>query len=514
MLEIKKLNIKTKNDREIINNLNLNVNSGDKIAIIGEEGNGKSTLLKSIYDSSLITDYCIVTGEILKKNIKLGYLEQSLNKKWDNILVEEYFLKINPDSEIDYERYANINEMYKIFSEIKLNTEYITSEKLISTLSGGEKVKIQIAKLLIESPDILLLDEPTNDLDIEALEWLEDFIINSKIPIIYVSHDEALLENTANTILHLEQINNKTKAKHTIEKIGYNEYVEKRLYLISRQEQISKKEHDEYEEKMKKYRQIYERVHNEQNKISRQDPAGGRLLKKKMKSVKALGKRLEEQELTKKPYVEEHILVKFHNDEKIHDKKVILNFKLDELKINNKILSSNIELLVIGKEKVCIIGSNGVGKTTLLKLIHDNLKDREDIKVGYMPQNYEELLDNDSNVLDFIRTEYTKEEETLARTYMGSMKYTTEEMTGKIGNLSGGQKAKLFLVKLILNKCDVLILDEPTRNLSPLSNPVIRETLSNFNGAIISISHDRKYIEEVCDTVYRLTGDGLDKLTQ
>lgn len=513
MLEIRKLNIKMQNDREIINNLNLNVNSGDKIAIIGEEGNGKSTLLKCIYNTNLISSYCMVTGEIVKKNIKLGYLEQFLDSKWNDVSIENYFFKDTPDSEIDYERYGNINEIYRIFTEIRLNIDYINSDKLIGTLSGGEKVKIQISKLIFDKTNILLLDEPTNDLDIDALEWLEDFIINSKLPIIYVSHDETLLENTANTILHLEQINNKKEAKHTIERIGYNEYVEKRLYLISKQEQISKKEHAEYDDKMKKYRQIYERVHNEQNNISRQNPSGGRLLKKKMKSVKALGKRLENEELTEKPYVEEQILVKFHNDDKIHDKKVILDFKLVELKMSNNILSKNIELFVIGKEKLAIIGSNGIGKTTLLKLIYDNLKVRTDIKVGYMPQNYEELLDESSTVLDFVKDEYTKEEETLARTYMGSMKFTVNEMTGKIGNLSGGQKAKLFLIKLILEKCDVLVLDEPTRNLSPLSNPVIRETLCNFHGCIISISHDRKYVTEVCDTVYKLTNSGLNKLT-
>lgn len=303
MLEIRKLDIKTKNEREIINNLNLVVNSTDKIAIIGEEGNGKSTLLKCIYDKTLIEDYCIISGEIFKKG-KIGLLEQFLDKRWENTTVQDYFLKDTPESEVDYDKYSSINELYQIFANIRLNADYITSDKLIKTLSGGEKVKVQIAKILINQPDLLLLDEPTNDLDIESLEWLESFIINLRIPVIFVSHDETLLEKTANTILHIEQINNKRNSKYTIERMGYREYVEKRIYLISRQEQISKKEHAEYEEKMKRYKRIYEKVHNAQNNISRQDPAGGRLLKKKMKSVKALEKRLENQELTKKPYYE------------------------------------------------------------------------------------------------------------------------------------------------------------------------------------------------------------------
>lgn len=511
MLELKNINISTQNDRSIIKDLNLTVNTKDKIAVIGEEGNGKSTLLKYIYDPSLVSSYCVTSGTVIKNNTRLGYLEQFLDKRWNSVLIEDYILRENIDDELNYENYPDIAQVYRMFAKLKLNADYLYSDKIIGTLSGGEKVKIQLVKILLKEPDILLLDEPTNDLDIDGLKWLEQFIQDSKIPIIYVSHDETLLENTANTILHLEQINNKTESKHTIEKIGYREYVEKRLHLISRQEQISKKEHQEYEKQMKKFRQIYERVHNEQENISRADPGGGRLLKKKMKSVKSLEKRLEEKELTKMPYVEEQILIKFHNEDSIYDKKTIINLNLDELYIDNRKLSSNISLLVKGKDKIGIIGSNGTGKTTLLKYIYNELKDREDIVVGYMPQNYEDLLDPEVSVLEFIKTEYTKAEETLAMTYLGSMKFTKNEMLSKIADLSGGQRAKLFLVKLILDECNVLILDEPTRNLSPLSNPVIRKTLSEYLGSIISVSHDRKYLAEVCDTIYLLTDTGLEK---
>lgn len=512
MLELKNVNISTYKDRDIIKDLNLNINNKDKIAIIGEEGNGKSTLLKYIYNPKLIEDYCIADGTVIRNNLNIGYLEQFLSKDWNNVLIEDYFLKDLPIDEIDYDRYNDLAKVYNIFTTLHLNTEFLNTNKSIGTLSGGEKVKMQIAKILLNSPDILLLDEPTNDLDIEGLKWLENFILNTTLPIIYVSHDETLLENTANCILHLEQINNKAKSKYTFERIGYKEYVEKRLHLLSKQEQISKKEHEEHEKQMQKFRQIYERVNFEQENISRANPSGGRLLKKKMKSVKSLEKRLNEKELTEKPNVEEHIILKFHNEDNIYNKKTILNFNLDELYVNDRKLSENISLLVKGKDKVVIIGSNGAGKTTLLKAISENLKKRNDLIVGYMPQNYDESFDNDMPVLDFIKSQYTKEEETLARTYMGSMKFTTEEMLGKIGNLSGGQKAKLFLVKLILKKCNVLILDEPTRNLSPLSNPVIRQTLKDFNGCIISVSHDRKYIDEVCNSVYMLTKDGLEKI--
>ncbi len=146
-----------------------------------------------------------------------------------------------------------------------------------------------------------------------------------------------------------------------------------------------------------------------------------------------------------------------------------------------------------------------------MKEIYNSLKERKDIKVGYMPQNYEDILDTFEYIQDFLSSCGLKEELTKSRMYLGNMKFTQEEMTSKIKDLSNGTKAKLFLVKLVLEKCNVLLLDEPTRNVSPLSNPVIRKSLREYKGAIISISHDRRYIEEVIDDVYTLTENGLRK---
>ena len=159
---------------------------------------------------------------------------------------------------------------------------------------------------------------------------------------------------------------------------------------------------------------------------------------------------------------------------------------------------------VIGNEKIGIIGNNGSGKTTLLKKIYQEMRQRKDITVGYMPQDYNELLDPNITPEQFLNPEGKKDGQTLARTYLASMKFIPEETVGKIETLSGGQKAKLFLVKLMIDNYDVLLLDEPTRNLSPLSNPVIRSLLKEYEGAIISVSHDRKYIKEVCDRVYKI----------
>ena len=229
-----------------------------------------------------------------------------------------------------------------------------------------EKEKIGILRLLLEECDILFLDEPTNDLDIESLEWLETFINSTDKPIIYVSHDETLLSNTANMILHLEQIKNKTECRHTLLKIDYDTYVEKRLQTILKTTQVAKSEKREFDKRQEKLRQIMQKVEHQQNTITRADPHGGRLLKKKMHALKSQERKLEERELTELPDVEEGIHF-FFEDVSIPKNKVILKLHIPELKVQNKVLSRNIKLEVIGNTHICIIGKNGVGKSTLIK---------------------------------------------------------------------------------------------------------------------------------------------------
>lgn len=497
MLEVKNVDIII-STRYLIKSLSFTLNKGDKLAIIGEEGNGKSTLLKSLLG---ICDYATITGTINFNNNRVGYLEQSLIEEKLNCRVYD-FLFINED---DY--YNRINNLYRYLEKLGIDESIL--EQTMNTLSGGEKVKVSILKLLLEEYDILFLDEPTNDLDIETLEWLESFINESNLPIIYVSHDETLLSRTANMILHIEQVKKKTECRHTIIKLDYDTYVENRLKSIEKQKQIATSEKREFIKKEEKLRKVMQKVEHEQNTISRRDPHGARVLKKKMHSLKAQEKRLDNTELTEYPDVEESIRF-FFEDVFIPRNKEIIRLNSEELKVNDKLLSKNIKLDIIGNTHLCIIGHNGVGKTTLIKRIYDELKSRVDISVGYMPQNYDDILNNYETVLDFIASK-NKDDITKSLMYLGNMNFTREEMLGSISNLSNGTKAKLFLMKLVIDKCNVLILDEPTRNLSPLSNPVIRNVLAAFKGTIISISHDRKYIDEVIDEVYILTSEGITK---
>ncbi len=506
MLQIKNLTITHKKDlRELIRNLSFTLNPGDKMAIIGEEGNGKSTLLKLITDEKLTEDYASYTGEIIKTGMRLGYLAQELTQEQKAQTIYAFcceqpgFWDLSP------------REIGDAAREVGLTEELLYADRPVSSLSGGERVKLQLACLRMARPDALLLDEPSNDIDIETLEWLERFILSSEAPVLFVSHDETLIENTANRILHLELVRKKTLPRATVVRMPYRQYVAERLSSLERQEQMARKEASEYRKQMERYRQIYQRVEHEQNVISRQDPGGARLLKKKMKAVKSMGRRFEreQEDRTQLPDVEEALLAGFEENVSLPVGKTVLDFQLDALKVEDRILAQDIVLRVTGPEKVVIIGRNGAGKTTLLRRIAGELLERQDVKAAYMPQNYEELLDGRLTPVEFLAPEGNKGAVTKARTFLGSVKYTPEEMAHPIAALSGGQKAKLLFIKMILDGCNVLVLDEPTRNFSPLSNPVIRRVLRCYGGAIISISHDRKYIGEVCDRELRLTPEGI-----
>lgn len=497
MFDIKNVDICV-STRYLIKNLNLTLNRGDKCAIIGEEGNGKSTLLKAILG---LADYAILSGTVSFNGNRVGYLSQNLRGNLSGTVKDYLFLG-------DDEYYSNIGKLYELFDDFELDEAILKQD--INTLSGGELVKVSLMYILLDNPDILFLDEPTNDLDIKALEWLEGFINSTDKPILYVSHDETLLENTANMILHIEQVKKKQECIHTVVRTTYSEYVEMRIRKLDNTLRIAKNERREMKKREEKLNRIMNSVHDKQNSISRSDPHGAKVLKTKMKSLKAQEKKISNTSLTEMPDPEEGIYFSF-DDLNVPKSKVILNLQLDELKSPNKVLAKNIELEVKGSEHVCIVGDNGTGKTTLMRVIYDVLRKRNDISVGVMPQDYMEILKSYKTPLDFVAS--TDEDDiTDARKYLGNMKFTRDEMIGDIKNLSNGSLAKLFLVKLVREKYDVLLLDEPTRNTSPLSNPIIRGELKRFNGTIISVSHDRKYINEVATYLYELKDGFLKKI--
>lgn len=507
MLQIKNLSMNhTKDSHVLSENLSFVLNEGDKAAVIGEEGNGKSTLLKLIFNPELAEDYIEHSGEIIRNGAVFGYLAQEISDSEKEVSVSEFCRKSGFSELFPY-------EVHEIASQIGIDPEIFESERKMKTLSGGEKVKVRMASVLAGRPDILLLDEPSNDIDIETLEWLEKFINSCNLPVLFISHDETLLENTANMIIHMEQLRRKTAARCTVSRLSYRKYVDERLSGFEKQEQMARSEKRDYDKKMDRYRRIYQKVDHQQENISRQDPHGGRLLKKKMHSVKSMGKRFEKEKenMTQMPESEDAIFLRFGEEAEVPRGKRVLSLEIPELSAGEKRLCGEIKLGISGGEKICIIGKNGAGKTTLLRKIAGELLERNDIKAAYMPQNYEEGFDLLKNPVELLAKGGTKEERTKIRTFLGSIKFTGDEMSHPARELSGGQKAKLFFAKMALGDYNVLILDEPTRNLSPLSNPMIRDVLKNFGGVIISVSHDRKYIAEVCETVYELSPEGLIK---
>ncbi len=510
MLQIHNLTIRlTKDLRTVLQDFSFSLNQGDKAAIIGEEGNGKSTLIKLLHDPSFMEGYAEYDGSIYKSGTRTGYLPQELAPEFYSMTVFQFGETYINHSLLDE------GELERLTSELGLQVGFLSSQQAVSTLSGGERIKLQLLSVLAQKPDVLLFDEPTNDIDIKTLEWLESFISNCRLPIMFVSHDETLLDRTANIIIHIEQVRRKTVCRHTISKITYAQYVKERSSRLLHQTQLARKEKDEYTKKQERWQQIYNKVEHAQNAVSRQDPSTGRLLKKKMKGMKSQEKHLEweKEKMTQLPDVEDAIMPDFNVIAPVPSGKTILKLSIDELRVqatpDHRILSTNILLEVYGPEHLCIIGRNGVGKTTLLRMIAEDLSSRKDIKAGYMAQNYNEKLYAQMSPVDFLAPSGHRDDITKARTYLGSMKFTSDEMLHNVTDLSGGQRAKLLLTKLILDGCNVLILDEPTRNFSPISSPIILNILKNFSGTIISVSHDRKYIKEVCTKVLELTENGI-----
>lgn len=515
MLQIRNLTITHKKDlRTLLSNFSCAFNYGDKAVIIGEEGNGKSTLLRWIYDPDFVDEYAIGSGERISTGEQIGYLPQELLQEDKTKTVCEFFMQEPAFLE------QSPRDLKKLAHDFNVSQDFFYEGQQMQTLSGGEKVKAQMMRLLMTNPTVLLLDEPSNDIDIETLEWLEKMILDWPYIVVYISHDETLIEKTANMIIHLEQLRRKTLSRYTVACLPYATYIKERRNKFDKQEMTALSERREKKIRDEKFRRIEQSVTHKLDTIAKADrDTKGQLLKKKMKAVKSMGKRFEREDenMTQMPEEEEAIFFKLGEESpRLSSGKTVLEYHEEELLTadGSRVLANDIHLLVRGMQKVGIVGQNGVGKTTLLRKVAKMLLEREDICAEYMSQNYEELLPLEMTPIDYLSVIGDKEEKTRLRTFLGALKYTIDEMDHPIRELSGGQKAKVLLLKMSMSKANVLILDEPTRNFSPLSGPVIRRMLLEFPGAIISISHDRKYIDEVCDVVYELTAEGLKERTE
>ncbi len=488
--------------KTIVEDLSFTVPDGAKVALIGEEGNGKSTLLKWLYDPALVEGYATVSGSATVTGTK-GYLAQELPERDRALSVYEYLCAHCREDAL------TPKALSRAMKDVNLPFDLAYSDQKMGTLSGGERVKLALAALLVNDCDVLFLDEPSNDLDLDTLLWLERFLSTVKKTVLYISHDEVLLSRTAEAVIHLEMVRRKKIPRATAANIPYDEYMKRRDAAMQHQAQVAQFEQKAFREKKERYLSIYNAVDHAQGTLTRQDPSTGRLLKKKMHTVLSIGRRLEKEQenLTEAPEAEWAILPKWLGGE-VKNGRTVLEYGPETLALSDRVLSETVALRISGPERVCIVGRNGCGKTTLLKKLVPEIEKRG-YNVFYMPQVYADLLPLDRLPEEFLAPDGDKESVTEARIFLGSMKYTTDEMDHPIRALSGGQQAKLLLLKAILDRADVLVLDEPTRNLSPLSAPAVRTLLREFRGAILMITHDRKLIKEAATRVLKLTEAGL-----
>ena len=491
----------------ILEDINFYVKDNDKIGIVGRNGCGKTTLLKAITNEYTLSDGYDDLKIESSNDFKIGYVKQNitdnLNMKMIDYIKESYsdILEIenklnsleqklsNSYSEQVLNKYNDLQNEYIYKGGNTYKKEYeialkkfgftdIDKEKLLNELSGGQLTKLSLIRLLLSKPDLLILDEPTNHLDINSIEWLENYLKNYKKSIILVSHDRMFLDNICNIIYDIE-------------------YGELKRYVGNYSSFVKQKEQD-YEKQLKDYEY-------QQKEIKRLQYIADRFRYKPTKAKMAMSKLKQIEKM-----------IKIDKPNKSNTKTFKINLKTEEnsyrdvLKVKNLSIGYDKELCKLSfnlerQDKLGIIGENGIGKSTLIKtltgLIHP-LSGKyiygDRVSIGYFSQNFENL-DNNNTVYEEIDKAYPSMTPNEIRTLLGSFEFTGEDVFKKINDLSGGEKVKLSLCKILNNKPNLLILDEPTNHLDIISKDTIEKILTNYNGTIIMVSHDRYLINNVCN---------------
>lgn len=508
---------------EILKSVSFSINEGEKAGFIGANGAGKSTLFKIITGE---TEYD--SGELyIDKNKKLGYLSQHLSLDSSNTVFDEMLTVFSnlvnienklkeletllnepydPSKEEYHDKiirdYASLCESYKIrggytyrgeIKKVLSGLGFIESDltKNIRILSGGQKTRVALCKLLLVKPDILLLDEPTNHLDLEAIEWLENYLKDYKGTVITISHDRYFLDEV--TTRTLELING-----HVISYNGNysifvgekkrNYEIEMKAYLlqqneIKRQEQIIERYRSFNREKSIKAAESREKALNKIERIKQPD-----------KDSKASNIKFE-------------TMIESGND-------VLFCQNLGK-SYDGKKLFSNVNLDIKRSEKIALIGENGRGKTTLFKIILNKVKAENGIAVlgknvftGYYDQEQSDL-NPDSSVIDEVWDCYPELTTTEIRSALAAFLFKDDDVFKKISSLSGGEKCRINLLKLMLSKSNFLLLDEPTNHLDIMSREALEDALINYNGTVFVISHDRYFLNKVINKIYELEENGI-----
>lgn len=505
------LSIMTPSGRTIIRNLDLSLTPGTKLAVIGAEGSGKSSLLKALARLPLNTFQ--VTGYV--KPVRAGYLAQSLEEPYSQLSPLSFLLQEGPAGAagMNWELYPDAE---RAVYTVGLPRSILDEDRPLVTLSGGENVKLRTAKLIMADPEVMLLDEPTNYLDIPTLLWLEQFIRQVTKPMAFVSHDERLIKACANKILFLQHFEFKNESRYLFSGEGYKEFLEAKEAEFDRVEKQLVK-HQTVTRKLKQ--QYVEKESKSDARARSCKPASMAEINKanqaqaKIKAELAkLRNRIEEVPEREPLHREEEIRVTFPFSCAVPAGKKVVDFSCATLAYGEKVCARDIHLEVTGPEKVVIIGRNGVGKSTFLRRLENALGLLPGLRVGYMPQDPCEILaDPAKKTVEYL--DEIQANQTLNRTTLRRLNFERSEMSRCVSQLSGGQRIKLLFARVILSGANVVLMDEPTANLSPLSRPALTSAVKEYPGAIIAISHDLAFIEGISTSIYEMTLNGLHPKT-
>lgn len=505
----------------IIENINFTVQENDKIGVVGVNGAGKSTLFK-IITGVLEKD----EGDIfLSKNTRIGYMSQDFDFQSENTMLDEMLtvfmhltvmekemreleLRISSSSSSDnaleqlFKSYANLQEQYKqqkgfeyqsLVRGVLKGLGFSSDEydKKVNILSGGQKTRVALGKILLNEFDILLLDEPTNYLDIQSVEWLEGFLRGLKSAVIIVSHDRYFLDMVTNKTFEIE---NKTLTEYNGNFSKYVDLKKQKMEELMKDFDIQQKEVERQKAIITRFRQ-YNR-------------------EKSIKQAESREKALEKMELMDKP-LSSPKGVKFTFDPQVKSGNDVL-YVTEVSKSYDKQIFENVTFEIKRGEKVALLGPNGIGKTTLLKIIMGKISSDSstgsirlgtNVNIGYYDQE-QENLNYDNIIIDEIWDEYPHMNQTDLRTKLAAFLFQGEDVFKEIYKLSGGERSRISLLKLMLSKSNFLLLDEPTNHLDILSKQVLEDALSNYSGTVLFISHDRYFINKVADKIIDLDSKG------
>ena len=507
----------------LFDNISYIINPKDKIALVGKNGAGKSTMLKIIAGLQKPT-----SGSVsLPNDTTIGYLPQHINVSDTSTVIDEVRsafghvdkmrarldeLNTQLATRTDYESesYQELIEAMtsltdRLAMEESENFEaeiektltglgFIRSDfnRPTSEFSGGWRMRIELAKLLLTRPDILLLDEPTNHLDIESIQWLENFLITKANAVVLVSHDRAFIDNVTNRTIEI-----------SLGKI-YDYSVNYSKYLVLRQERL--------EQQMRAYL-------NQQKMIQETEDFIERFRYKATKSVQVQS-RIKQLAKIERIEVDEvdtsHLNLKFPPAPRSGDYPVIAD-ELGKAYGDHQVFDHATFTIKRG-EKVAFVGKNGEGKSTLVKCIMGeipftgNLKIGHNVKIGYFAQNQATLLDGDISVFDTIDRVAVGDIRTKIRDILGAFMFGGEASDKKVKVLSGGEKTRLAMIRLLLEPVNLLILDEPTNHLDMKTKDILKQAIKDFNGTVIVVSHDREFLDGLVEKVYEFGGGQVIEL--